>query len=307
MSKILLAALGLFLALLNASSAQILSPAFSFPPVGSIPAYTGPGNIQTFLDWWGVRAYSSATRGTRAANVCTADAGGGTCADFATSGSTGDLIVTTIGGTNCSVSTCYVHKLYDKAGSTTLTDIGHSPTLRVSCLNSMPCIVFNGTTNVLCGSTGSALNQPISHYAVVERTSAFTSVNEIVSNYSNPGATNGPQTYAYTTANHVAGVAGGTAFTATMSDSAWHVLMTVFNSSSSVLSVDGVDTTGNPGTGNGTSAGNVCLGEADTNGTGGWLNGDMTEAGMTATSISSGNRTSLCHNAYLFWATSTSC
>src|SRR5881394_3826484 len=38
-------------------------------PTAAPAAYVGPGDIETFTAWWGLRAYSSATRGSAAVRL----------------------------------------------------------------------------------------------------------------------------------------------------------------------------------------------------------------------------------------------
>jgi len=88
---------------------------------------------------------------------------------------------------------------------------------------------------------------------------------------------------------------------ANASNAAFHVAIGVLNGASSVLSIDGTSTTGTA-TGN-TTAGTIGFG---TNGNPNSLR--YTEAGVWDTvAFTSGNLTSLCHNAFTYWGTSTSC
>src|SRR5216684_2329881 len=56
--------------------------------------YTGPGDVYgTAIAWWGLRAFSTADRGSRLINIC--DPSNVTCADWSSSASTGLLVVGT--------------------------------------------------------------------------------------------------------------------------------------------------------------------------------------------------------------------
>lgn len=83
--------IALILALLvSSASAQVpMTGAGKGAPGGGAPAYTGVGDIVAQQYWYGLRAYSSATRGNAAINLC--DNAGANCADVATNASTGVL------------------------------------------------------------------------------------------------------------------------------------------------------------------------------------------------------------------------
>jgi hypothetical protein len=128
------------------------------PGGGGGGSYIGPGDlgITTPLAWSGLRAFSSATRGNAAINVCNvADVA---CADMISDATTGALVITTIGGSDCSIVVCTVKKIYDQTaggnctGSCDLVQntIASRATLTVSCsgLTSSPCLTFNGTSAV---------------------------------------------------------------------------------------------------------------------------------------------------------------
>ena len=86
----------------NAMSPTLRAVLFSKAPVES--SYQGPGDlgISGIYALWSTQAYSSATRGNKAVNVCLPN--GGTCADFSTDAVTGKLDVTTISGSSCTAT-----------------------------------------------------------------------------------------------------------------------------------------------------------------------------------------------------------
>jgi hypothetical protein len=95
-----------------------------------------------------------------------------------------------------------------------------------------------------------------------------------------------------------------TAITGTASDNALHAANAVFNSSSSVLNIDGTETTGNPGT--------ISIASTDTvhflsDGFDDTLFGLGNEGGILPSGMSSTVRTNLCHNQFEYWGTATSC
>jgi hypothetical protein len=99
-------------------------------------------------------------------------------------------------------------------------------------------------------------------------------------------------------------VAANNAVGVNASQSAWHAMNAVTNGASSVSNVDGTETTGNVLSANGFSNTILELGRVD-----GWgnLTGMETEGGFWPGSFSFGQRTSMCHNQFTYWGTSTSC
>jgi hypothetical protein len=134
------------------------------------PSYVGPGDvgITTPLAWAGLRAFSAATRGNNAIHVC--NPGDITCADMVTDATTGALVVTTVGGSDCSIVVCTVQTIYDQTaggnctGSCNLvqTTIANRAALTVSCsgLTSRPCLTLNGTSSVYQAGNFSGQSQP---------------------------------------------------------------------------------------------------------------------------------------------------
>jgi len=76
----------------------------------------------------------------------------------------------------------------------------------------------------------------------------------------------------------------------------------IFNGASSTMNIDNVATTKNPGTNGITSKinfGNVAGG--------GTTGVDVFEFGIWPVGFSSGQQTSMCHNQFTYWGTTTSC
>src|SRR5216684_5005777 len=83
-------------------------------------AFVGSGDIVGgWQVWYGLRAFSAAKRGTKAINVC--NVSDVACADFLTDATTGALVVTTVGGSDCSVVVCIIKTLYDQSGALACT------------------------------------------------------------------------------------------------------------------------------------------------------------------------------------------
>jgi hypothetical protein len=147
-------------------------------------AYTGPGDIATFQYCYGLRAYSSATRGNAAINLC--DNTGANCSDVATNASTGVLNAPgTHGANNCATSnTCLIAKFYDQTGggaNCTQITAANMPTFNNTAgpLGTTPTAVFAGPQT--CAATVTALaTQPFSGSMVAERTGSVTSYNSVI-------------------------------------------------------------------------------------------------------------------------------
>lgn len=120
-----------------------------FGPAGGGGGYTGPGDIVSgAVVWYGLRAYNAAqaTAGFHAINVCLA--GNTSCVDMVVN-SSGNLVITTVGGMSCSVATCLIHTFYDQSGANACTGSpcdalqntsADQPILVPSCIGSLPCI-----------------------------------------------------------------------------------------------------------------------------------------------------------------------
>ena len=77
--------------------------------------YQGPGNIVSgAFAAWSLRAYNSAALGKKVINVC--NVGDVACADLSSDPTTGKLVISTIGGSSCSVITCTVKTINDQSG-----------------------------------------------------------------------------------------------------------------------------------------------------------------------------------------------
>lgn len=215
--------------------------------ISAAASYTGPGDIVPGASaWYGLRAYSSATRGTKAVNVCNAlDV---VCADLLTDATTGALVITTIGGVNCSIATCTIKTIYDQTTGNNCTgtcDLTQATIANRAIFNtgslcttaSLPCMDAVNASGVPCYlSAGNiTVNQPLSFSAVTNRPSAAGNYSTVIGHqtgnygfYSQPGVMN----LAWT-ADH----------TATASNAAFHATQAVSKGAGSSLYVDGSTTT----------------------------------------------------------------
>lgn len=270
----------------------------------AVAGYVGPGDIQTFAHYWGLRCYNTAYAGD-VADVW----------DTATGTTTETLLTCSAGGTvnqtihtlavTCAVS-CSVLTLYDQPSSVNMSyesgvgTLSTAPTLIASCTNSKPCMVFNGNyfigTDTTAEETAITLGFTASVFAVGKRTGAFSSYNSL-------GAGRDGSTYQIgwtNSANQYFSYDAASVLNVTAADSTFHVTVAVFTGSASdSLTIDG----GTPATGaTGTSTLSATAYILGSNG-GSNLTGDVTEIGLIATTASA----SLCHNARVYWGSAGSC
>jgi hypothetical protein len=270
--------------------------------------YTGPGDIVSFTAWYGLRAYSQAivTAGTQAlvnlqrtsdSHTCdiivSASGGLGNTANCSTGGDNG-----TAAATWCNATTCNVLIAYDQTGGgRPMNNYDTAQPLIFNCFGSLPCIQLSSghylqTTGNYTPATG-----VVSISAVGERS---TGTNGFMIVLTEDGGTSGNQLVTKASSNAWVMGPAGLGITGTASDAAVHAANGVINGGSSALNIDGTETTG---TVNGvTSAGQIAIAGAAAN---------VLEEGewgfLDNSAVSSGTRTSLCHNQYLYWTTATSC
>jgi hypothetical protein len=293
------AALLALLAPARESAAQLMGGGFIAKKPAPTSSYVGPGDVVSgWAFWGGLRAFSGATAGTKAANIC--NSGDANCADVNTLAN-GNFDVATATGAplNCGGTggTCTVKTLYDKSGNArdiTQATAANRPTLTFSCLGSLPCMT-GSTTAILTNGVNLSQAQPWSAMAVIKNTSATTqfqaaindgNANGIVRTNSNAG-----QASCFTAAGSIAGGAG------TLTDDVWHDEECVANGVSSSLTVDnGSAITGNLGA--------TSLSFPPTmfgNGFGQNNQGKIAEGGLLTSGLSTGNITSLSANAQAYW------
>jgi len=156
------------------------------------------------------------------------------------------------------------------------------PTLTLNALNSLPCVTFAGSQALVSG-VSLTLAQPISFGAASKRTGNFTTNANII------GDSGGNVTPFYANAtNSVKLWAGSNSASVTVSDSVFHGLQFLASSTSSIINVDGTDTSVSTST-NGFSAASVEFGYTS-------LIATMCEGWFYGTALTSGNRTSLFNN-----------
>ena len=303
------------------------SPMSAFPPgmfdnkaalAPASAAYQGPGDlgISGAVAWWGFRCYSNAysgsvaditdsstgdTTGTRlqcASGVVSALVSASACT-FVTSTACSTL------ATTCAVS-CNIEEMYDQTGGTNCTSTACNvlqatnadrPTIVISCLGSFYCLKGNNNGGLVTANPIVTLTQPLS-YSVVANLSTTTSAAGLLGS-----ATSNQSVQTASTTATIQAFAG-TALTGSFSLSAWHSVQAVMNTTGT-LNIDNIGiTTGSVGV---NSLSTRTLEFAGNSGNSLRTTGEELEGGVWSGAFNSGQQTSLCHNQYSYWGTSTSC
>jgi len=279
--------------------AQMLAPIVGDVHYGS-SAYTGPGDIITSnaLGWWGLRAYSAATRGTNAVRLC--DALDAHCADAITDATTGNLVIPS-SNPDCTGSACTIKTWYDQSGalgctSATACDVTQAtialrPTLTVSCIGSLPCATWTATQGMQSALFDANHAQPYTFSAVFKRTGAFTNAGYAL------GQDSGAIGLGFDTSADTGLIYAGTYPTNfTLSDSTNHAVQALFNDASSSVYVDGSSTSLSPGVNGLTTANSIAMGVSVFYG----LTGITAESGVWTTDKSA-NFSALNSNQHSYW------
>jgi hypothetical protein len=264
--------------------------------VGGAPAYTGPGDVQTFTLWAGLRAYSAAKAAATAAIVDLVDQAGANpiTINCTTAGALDSSAITTWVAAN-SVSTIKVTKLYDQVGTNHLVQatLANMPVLTANSLNTSYGLTFTAANSqqLVATSAISPQTQPYYIYAVAKATASADRGLWAADSGGFAGAI-----AEFQAAGPVFAIYAGNVLSATITYSAWHAIQSLFSSTSSVISVDNTETTGNAGTQgafNVTSA-PLRFGNDITS----FFDGSGMEIGYINATVSGGNRTSLNSNAH---------
>lgn len=253
--------------------------------------------------YWGMRAASAALRGQNAIQL-TGPAGAWT-ENEATGVTTGDLVLGVQGAT-CNITTviCTVTLWYDPIGGFTESGVSSgnvAGTFVPNCTGrNKPC-VRSATGNAIYGTASTiTYTQPFSHVAYARRSSGtgFQTIN------SSPTLSAQLAMTFNNAANQFVIFAGGSVTTPVAeTDGVFHAFAGTFNGASSIVSVDGVATTGlNPGTGAGTTT--MCLFRLGCNGvvSGQAVNGDISEFGTyPTTGLSASDDVAVAANQTAYW------
>lgn len=250
---------------------------------------------------WSFRACATAVAGNKLANIC--NASDVTCVDMLSSATTGNLVLTTVGGTNCAVSTCTVKTLYEQetCGATcnmTQATIANRPVFVPSCTPNghacMTCASANSQSLTTVGNVPS-ITQAFSVASLAKRTGTATGILW-------GGSTNNSwsENFFGNSANQFS-IYSGTTQTVTAADNAFHSLIAVHTGASSSATVDGSTTSSlNIGTNNFSAT----LGASICNSFFGPLfNGSVAEIGVFGSGVTlTGTQiTNLYNNQHNYW------
>lgn len=283
------------------ASAQVMNKTIvNFGSKASI-SYTGPCDIVSSVEaWYGLRACGSANAIAHTAAINIVRASDSTATDIHVL-SNGNLDTATA-ATFCTATTCTIKTWYNQftgpgVPNFTQSTVANQATLTFNCIGTLPCATATGSASYSLTTGASGTTQPYTLSAVSERTSNFTTLQ--VASISPLNGSTGTSIYFNSTANQALFGAPtfGSTFTATAADSNLHAFQAVANSTSSVLNVDGVETTGNAGS---TAADNsfFLFTTANSHPLG---NGLLVETGMWAVGFTSTQRTNVCKNEQAFW------
>lgn len=162
----------------------------------SVFCVRGPGDIQPYTTWNGLRAFSMAKCGQRAVNAC--DSTGGVdnaCADMVTDKSTGKLVPQAIGSLTCGTDNsgnCTVKIIYDQTGNNACSGSVACDAVQntianrynlygsIGCNAVYPCMFSSaaGAGYTMAGSL--SLTQPFALVAVAY-TANFSATNTLIS------------------------------------------------------------------------------------------------------------------------------
>lgn len=236
---------------------QIIPATETYFIVPAVVAYVGPGDVVSgAAAWWGLRAYSSAKVGTKAIRLIRAS--DSAQQDFNTL-TNGALDIASI-STFLTSTTGKVVTLYDQTGNgfdiTQSTD-ANRPDFLLNQLNGLPIITFATASSQYLTYQGGAFSltpQPISWFILCQTLGADSNKYMM----SCPGSAVA-MIYGSIIQIFLAAPANS-ASNNNMTSGNYHSVLGVFNSASSLISIDAVnDLTVNPGT-NAVSADNIYLG-----------------------------------------------
>jgi hypothetical protein len=207
-------------------------------------AYQGPGDVITsgWIAWWGLRAFSVATKGTNCCRVKQNSSDTGDELDIITNATTGVVDNASItshlaGSTVPGVGRFYT--LYDQSGnSRPVLDVG-ATCLVILTAHGTP-YTASGAGSLVTAAIATTFSQPFT-VVHVSRTSAGSGQNIVWSagtpevGHTHGGAGGANTVYMY--------AGGGAPYTAA-AEATIHALIHVFDGASSVINVDGTDTTG---------------------------------------------------------------
>lgn len=270
-------------------------------PSGGGGGYVGPGDVVAWRYYVGLRAYSGATTGANLVQAC--NAGDAACVNLV-SDTTGNIVVPTIGGTDCSVATCTIKIFYDLTGNgNTFNPLNaNRATLSANCVGTKWCAAW-GPAGTACyvGPAGWLQAQPFTMAFVAKRAAsgAYTAVlSDTVDTEFGYSPTAG-QAYVQPSGGLLTTMTGAT-------EGAFHSVTALVNSVvGHAVVVDGTSSTPSPGGSANSTSGTAIIGAFGNAGTpcqGEFIvNGNFLEAGVAAGALSAGNVALLNSNQHTYW------
>lgn len=188
------------------------------------------------------------------------------------------------------------HRSWRSGCHVTTSTLANMPSVTVSCQNSKPCFVFNGSTSCLNTSGLATQTQPLTVSFVGERTGNFTSFQTTI------GEGTGHLLFGWSAANSMALYAQSNVETATATDSVLHAAQMFLNDVSSSFYIDGTSTGvgATPGTAFFSNV-TLSIGNASSCSGGGFsLTGSLFEVGLWNGNQTSNNST-MNSNQHSYW------
>lgn len=254
--------------------------------------YTGPGDVDSnWTHWWGMRAYSASTCGTRLIQVVRAS-GTGTC--YGVSGqSVCDIKSLSSNGqfddsnesTFCSGTTCTVAIIYDQVGSVQADNngtAGNNYSITANCINTTMTCLSATSSNKLQWPSNITVNNGSTVYEAAKLT-ATTGGNRIVGT----GQALFNISIGWGTTDHADCIEGAAEIVGTVASGTWIRAICVANVASSKLIENGTTITGTLISNSASSTGYV--GTSGGAGSVSWVEGGInsTTMGSTAATLDS--------------------
>lgn len=245
-------------------------------PAAGGAVYVGPGDVVSgALVFHGLRGYSAAYSTGSNKGIQVADVATGLILTDILILSNGALDVATVAGLGYAVE---VSKFYDQSGHglDSIIPRGSRSVLTLGDNGPLPCLTMAGESGGTTGTLGSNHAQPYVNSCVARRASGGQST--IAAETSNP-----IESLFGSGANTAGMYAGGSVQTAAAADGGTHSLQLLFNNASSIVCVDGSNSSVNIGTASGLSSAAMFQFPSAISGA---LTGKLWESGWWPTDIS---------------------
>jgi hypothetical protein len=272
----------------------------AFTPTAFMPkvvvAYTGPGDIVSGAQaWWGLRAYSAATAGTKAINI---RASGDNATTDINTLANGDLDVATVSSfLGIHGGNAFVTKLYEQTGGGAdqiQATAANQPQLILSGLGSLPVMKFVAANNSYFETSVSF--SPSSHWTMMNviEMSGASSAQQNILQFTLP---NTVALYKPSGTNILA-VYDGNVVNGSANDGVWHSLIGVEDTVNVHINIDGSDaTTGSAASPSATGQIVYCTSSGISN----FVDGNSVEGGYWAFAITTTQCSNLSNNAHSYW------